>query len=60
MKSIEPNYDFTVYNMKTEPIVSTLENYYGGEKSCYYSCATFEFDDNGELKVDAEGFPVLK
>jgi hypothetical protein len=40
VKSILPNYDFTVYNMKEEPIVRTTENYYGGEKSCYFSCET--------------------
>lgn len=62
MKSIVPNYDFTVYNMKSEPIVSTVENYYGGEKSCYYSCATYEveYDANNEMKVDADGYPVFK
>jgi len=58
IKSIKPNYDFTVYNMKTEPIVSTTENYYGGEYSCYYSCEGAEAltdPDTGEYKLDEWG-----
>lgn len=31
MKSVKPNYDFTVYNKATEPIVRVDEKYYGGE-----------------------------
>lgn len=53
VKSILPNYDFTVYNMKAEPIVRTTENYYGGEKSCYFSCEKMdpELDSDGNPKV---------
>ena len=57
MKSITPNYDFTVYNMKEEPIVIIEEKYYGGEKSCYFSCEKWEpeMDEWGDPKVDEDG-----
>lgn len=57
MHSISPNYDFTVYNMKEEPIVRNEEKYYGGEKSCYFSCEKWEpeLDEYGEPKEDEEG-----
>lgn len=64
--SIKPNYDFTVYNMNEEPIVRTVEKYYGGDKSCYFSCVEVDkngyekvaLDANGVEKVDDKGLPV--
>ena len=52
--SIKPNYDFTVYNMKEEPIVRTVEKYYGGDKSCYFSCVskTKAKNADGTEKID--------
>jgi hypothetical protein len=57
MTSISPNYDFTVYNMKTEPQMRTSEKYFGALKSCYFACV------DPETYVDAKGnykdkFPI--
>lgn len=30
VKTVAPNYDYTVYNMATEPVVKSVEKYYGG------------------------------
>jgi hypothetical protein len=46
MTSVEPNYDYSVYNMETEPSVKTSEKYFGGEKSCYFSCEEAEVFTN--------------
>lgn len=61
--SIKPNYDFTVYNMKEEPIVRTVEKYYGGDKSCYFSCVskTKAKNADGTEKIDeVSGLPVYE
>jgi len=53
MKSIEPNYDYSVYNMATEAQVKTVEKYFGGEKACFFECLDPEeyTDKNGETKI---------
>jgi hypothetical protein len=63
MKTIKPNYDFTVYNMKTEPIVRTVEKYYGGEKSCWFACNRPKLDAEGNEQVDPDskyGLPLME
>lgn len=55
MKSIVPNYDFTVYNMNSEPMVRTVEKYYGGAAACYFACKDPVFNDAGEMLFEADG-----
>lgn len=56
MKSIVPNYDFTVYNMNSEPMVRTVEKYYGGATACYFACKDPVFDENtGEMLMESDG-----
>jgi hypothetical protein len=40
MKTVAPNYDYTVYNMATEPVVKSVEKYFGGQSSCFFKCTT--------------------
>jgi len=56
MTSVAPNYDYTVYNMETEPSVKTTEKYFGGEKSCYFACMEAEsyIDKDGDEKYKFE------
>jgi hypothetical protein len=42
VKTIAPNYDYTVYNMADEPVVKSVEKYYGGIGACFFRCGATE------------------
>jgi len=56
MKTIAPNYDYTVYNMATEPVVKAVEKYFGGIKACFFVCLidkVHPYDPSSKTKPNA-------
>lgn len=52
VKTVAPNYDYTVYNMATEPVVKSVEKYYGGHKSCFFRCGGPEPDGSATTTIE--------